>query len=271
MSEGMDEIDRHIRFIDTHCHFDFSPFSGNESDSIELAYAQGVRHIIVPTISAERFQRVLALANLHPMLFAAVGLHPLYIAQHIEQDIERLSDVLASKPNRLVAVGEIGLDLFMDNPQLERQLAILRTQLTLAKHHDLPVILHSRRSHDQLARELRAVNLSRGGVVHGFSGSLSQAQAFIKLGYYIGVGGTITYERAHKTRQVIAELPLSALLLETDAPDMPLSGYQGQPNRPERVRKVFEVLCELRAEPAAVVAETIWQNTCRLFGISASF
>lgn len=127
-----------------------------------------MRHIIVPTISAERFQRVLTLVNLHPMLFAAVGLHPLYIEQHIEQDVEHLSDVLASKPNRLVAVGEIGLDLFMDNPQLERQLAILRAQLKLAKHHDLPVILHSRRSHDQLSRELRSVNLSRGGVVHGF-------------------------------------------------------------------------------------------------------
>ncbi|MEZ2694193.1 TatD family hydrolase, partial [Hafnia alvei] len=219
--------------------------------------------------SAQRFQQVLELANRYPMLYAALGLHPLYIAQHREQDIDVLVQALAQKPNKLVAIGEIGLDLFMDDPQLERQITLLKAQLKLAKQYDLPVILHSRRSHDQLARELRNAAVPRCGVVHGFSGSLSQAQAFIKLGYFIGVGGTITYERAQKTRQVIAQLPLSALLLETDAPDMPLAGYQGQPNRPERVRQVFETLCQLRPESPAVIAEAILVNTDRLFGISA--
>ncbi len=257
------------QFVDTHCHFDFPPFSGNETESLELAYAQGVRSIIVPTISAQRFQQVLELANRYPMLYAALGLHPLYIAQHREQDINVLVQALAQKPNKLVAIGEIGLDLFMDDPQLERQISLLKAQLKLAKRYDLPVILHSRHSHDQLSRELRNAAVPRCGVVHGFSGSLSQAQAFIKLGYFIGVGGTITYERAQKTRQVIAQLPLSALLLETDAPDMPLAGYQGQPNRPERVRQVFETLCQLRPESPAVIAEAILVNTDRLFGISA--
>ena len=167
-------------------------------------------------------------------LFAALGLHPLYIAQHHEPQLEQLAMLLAERPHKLVAVGEIGLDLYMDNPQFERQQSVLLAQLRLAKQHDLPVILHSRRTHDQLAAALRRMQLPRRGVVHGFAGSLSQAQAFIRLGYYIGVGGTITYERAQKTRGVMAQLPLEALLLETDAPDMPLAGYQGQPNRPER-------------------------------------
>ena len=110
------------QFVDTHCHFDFPPFSGNESASLELAYAQGVRSIIVPTISAQRFQQVLELANRYSMLYAALGLHPLYIAQHHEQDIDILAQALALKPNKLVAIGEIGLDLFMDDPQLDRQI-----------------------------------------------------------------------------------------------------------------------------------------------------
>ena len=126
----------------------------------------------------------------------------------------------------------------MDNPQFERQQSVLQAQLKLAKQHDLPVILHSRRTHDQLAAALRRMQLPRRGVVHGFAGSLSQAQAFIRLGYYIGVGGTITYERAQKTRGVMAQLPLEALLLETDAPDMPLAGYQAAESPRTRRRGV---------------------------------
>ena len=145
---------------------------------------------------------------------------------------------------------------------------LLDDQLRLAKRYDLPVILHSRRTHDKLALHLKRAALSRTGVVHGFAGSLQQAQRFVELGYYIGVGGTITYERASKTRDVMARLPLSSLLLETDAPDMPLNGYQGQPNRPERVAQVFNTLCELREEDAETIAHTIIDNTRRLFALS---
>ena len=125
---------------------------------------------------------------------------------------------------------EIGLDLFGDDPQFERQQWLLDEQLKLAKRYDLPVILHSRRTHDKLAMHLKRHDLPCTGVVHGFSGSLQQAERFVQLGYKIGVGGTITYPRASKTRDVIAKLPLASLLLETDAPDMPLNGFQGQAN-----------------------------------------
>jgi TatD DNase family protein len=117
---------------------------------------------------------------------------------------------------------------------------------------------------------LRRHNLPRTGVVHGFAGSYQQAEAFIKLGYYIGVGGTITYPRASKTRQVMARLPLASLLLETDAPDMPLAGFQGQPNRPERLPDTFQVLCSLREEPPQLIAESIYRNSQTLFALPPS-
>ncbi|HDR2708089.1 TatD family hydrolase [Enterobacter mori] len=256
------------RFVDTHCHFDFPPFTGDEVPSIERAARAGVDAIIVPAIEAAYFERVLDLARRHDALYAALGLHPIVIEHHLDEHLDRLDAVLQTAEKKLVAIGEIGLDLYRENPQFERQQTILDAQLRLAKRHDLPVILHSRRTHDKLAMHLKRIDLPRRGVVHGFSGSLQQAQRFIELGYHIGVGGTITYPRASKTRDVMARLPLSALLLETDAPDMPLNGFQGQPNRPEQAARVFTTLCELRPEPAAVIAHALLENTRTLFGIT---
>ncbi|MDU6410386.1 MAG: TatD family hydrolase [Yersiniaceae bacterium] len=254
-------------FIDTHCHFDFPPFVGEAAASVARAADHQVRQIIVPAVTADRFDGVLALADRHDALFAALGLHPLFITQHDDAALARLAAHLKQPPATLVAVGEIGLDLYMDNPHFERQKALLEDQLHLAKQANLPVILHSRRTHDQLFSLLRKQALPATGVVHGFAGSLAQAQAFVKLGYAIGVGGTITYERAQKTRKTIAALPLSCLLLETDAPDMPLAGYQGQPNRPERAAQVFEVLCQLRPEPPETIAAALNANTRRVFNL----
>jgi TatD DNase family protein len=161
------------------------------------------RTIIVPAISAERFSRVLALAAQHEALYAALGLHPIVI-ERIPMRAGAAGSLLAQRPPKLVAVGEIGLDLYRDDPQFERQQALLEAQLRLAKRYDLPVILHSRRTHDKLAMLLKKHALPRTGVVHGFAGSLQQAERFVQLGYKIGVGGTITYPRASKTRDVMA-------------------------------------------------------------------
>lgn len=257
-----------FRFVDTHCHFDFPPFTGHEAQSIQQAADAGVQAIIVPAIEAAHFDRVLDLAGTHTALYAALGLHPIVIEKHLDAHIEVLEDKLRSESKKLVAIGEIGLDLYRDDPQFERQQTILDAQLKLAKHHNLPVILHSRRTHDKLAMHLKRHDLPRTGVVHGFAGSLQQAQRFIELGYKIGVGGTITYPRASKTRDVMTQLPLSSLLLETDAPDMPLNGFQGEPNRPEQAARVFATLCELRDEPADVIADALLRNTHDLFGIT---
>lgn len=253
------------RFYDTHCHFDFPPFTGREADSLETAKRAGVEKIVVPAIEAGRFATVLTLAAQHSALYAAVGLHPIVIHKHNEASLTLLEHHLQQQPDKLVAIGEIGLDLYMDDPLFDRQQTILDAQLKLAKRYGLPVILHSRRTHDKLAMHLKRHALPRTGVVHGFAGSLQQAKRFIDLGYYIGVGGTITYPRASKTRDVMAQLPLSSLLLETDAPDMPLNGFQGQPNRPERVADVFNALCELRCEPPCDIARALIYNADKLF------
>jgi len=253
------------RFIDTHCHFDFPPFSGDEIASLQRAADAGVGKIIIPATEAENFTRVLALAEQFAPLYAAVGLHPIVVERHDDGSLAALEAVLAAKPKKLVAIGEIGLDLYRDNPQFEHQAFLLDEQLRLAKRYDLPVILHSRRTHDKLAMHLKRHNLPRTGVVHGFSGSLQQAERFIQLGYKIGVGGTISYPRASKTREVMAALPLEALILETDAPDMPLNGFQGQPNRPERIADVFSNLCSLRSESPEQIAQTLYNNTYALF------
>lgn len=256
------------RFIDTHCHFDFPPFTGDEEASIQRAAAVGVSKIIIPATEADNFPRVLALAERFPQLYAAIGLHPIVVERHGDESLAQLEDAIAAKPAKLVAVGEIGLDLYRENPQFERQQYLLDEQLRLAKRYDLPVILHSRRTHDKLALHLKRHNLPRTGVVHGFAGSLQQAERFVQLGYKIGVGGTISYPRASKTRDVMAQLPLSALILETDAPDMPLNGYQGQPNRPERAAEVFTHLCSLRNEPPEEIASALLANTQALFSLS---
>lgn len=257
-----------LRFIDTHCHFDFPPFTGHEAQSIQQAASAGVQAIIVPAIEAANFDRVLDLARTHSALYAALGLHPIVVEKHQDVHLDQLEACILPAGEKLVAIGEIGLDLYRDDPHFERQQTLLDAQLKLAKRHDLPVILHSRRTHDKLAMHLKRADLPRTGVVHGFSGSLQQAQRFIELGYKIGVGGTITYPRASKTRDVMAQLPLSSLLLETDAPDMPLNGFQGQPNRPEQAARVFATLCELREESAVAIADALLQNTEDLFGIT---
>lgn len=253
------------RLIDTHCHFDFPPFVGNEVNALYLAQQQGINKLILPAVTADRFQRIVDLSTQYPAIYYALGLHPIYITQHDDDAIEQLKCCLAQHSDKLVALGEIGLDNYIDPAYLTRQISLLQQQLVFAEYYQLPVILHSRRTHELLVQQLKQASLTRAGVLHGFSGSFEQAQAFIQLGYYIGVGGVITYERAQKTRKAIARLPLSSLILETDAPDMPVFGFQGQPNRPEYMMHTLRVLSELRPEPIEEITEQIYLNTCRLF------
>ncbi len=166
-----------------------------------------------------------------------------------------------------MAVGECGLDP-KAHASAELQTESLLTQLKLAEDFCLPLILHGRRPvHDETLKLLRRVRPSRGGVIHGFSGSLQQARHYIELGFKLGVGGVITYPRANKTRTVFRELELEHLLLETDSPDMPLAGYQGQRNEPLRVVEVFAELCRIRGETQQTVGGQLEQNVQDLFGI----
>ncbi|MFV0576219.1 MAG: TatD family hydrolase [Vibrio sp.] len=257
--------------IDSHCHFDFAEFEEIEK---ELAKAQqaSVTKIIIPATGESNWQRVQQLSDEHDPLYYALGLHPYFIQQHGEQSIELLEKILIARIDKCVAVGECGLDFLLDaslmtDEYLERQHWIFEQQILLAKKYQLPLILHGRKSHDQILKYLRRHKPERGGVIHAFSGSEQQALEYIKLGFYIGVGGTITYERAQKTRNAVANLPVDSIVLETDAPDMPICGFQGQPNHPSRLGLILDALCSLRNESREKLQIQIWHNTCRLFNL----
>lgn len=260
------------QFFDTHTHFEaLLQRSGNSlSEALQLAQKSGVQKILMAAIKQENFAQVAELAHqAMQQLCYGVGLHPLFLTEHQLQDLNVIESYLIKNDKQLVALAEIGLERavpeLLTDENWQKQCELFSAQLSLAKKFNLPVSMHARRSNDQIVPFLRQANLSKCGVVHGFSGSYQQAKRLVDLGYYIGVGGTITYERANKTRKCIKRLPLDALVLETDTPDMPLAGFQGQPNRPERVVQVFNELCTLREELPQQIAETIWQTSSTLF------
>ncbi|MWN91102.1 metal-dependent hydrolase [Gilliamella sp. Pra-s65] len=250
-------------FIDTHCHFNFPLFTQHIAESIYQIQQANITGLIIPAVSASHFNTILQLSETYDEIYTALGLHPIY--RHTQADLQQLISILKTNPQKLVAIGEIGLDRHNLTIDWQEQLIIFREQLSLAKQFDLPVLIHSRKTHDIIYHELHRANLPCRGVIHGFSGSYQQAMQFVKLGYYIGVGGVISYSRANKTRNTIAQLPLESLVLETDAPDMPLSGRQGQPNRPEYITEVFKILTQLRNEPSDHILNTILTNTLTLF------
>ncbi|AGH39101.1 deoxyribonuclease [Bibersteinia trehalosi USDA-ARS-USMARC-189] len=266
-----------MRFFDCHTHLDYLAESLNVSVSQLQQNAQQaqVERLLVVAVFAENFAKVSACSQACPEhIVYGLGLHPLFIRQHQREHLDLLEKKLAEADPACTAVAEIGLEknvAELCTPILwQKQCEFLEAQLAFAKRFHLPVNLHSRKSHDVLASFLRKAQLARAGVVHGFAGSYEQAKRFVDLGYKIGVGGTITYVRANKTREAIRKLPLDSLLLETDSPDMSVFGFQGQPNRPERLQITFRTLCELRQEPAEQIAETIWQSSEQLFWKSAS-
>ncbi len=259
-------------FFDTHTHFDLLPQLTQISFDklISQSKAVSVEKILVLAGFSETFQETIQLCCQYPNELAyGLGLHPLYIKQHSLSDLDFLEKCLAEKDSRFVAIGEIGLERALEpliTPILwTKQCDFLEAQLALAKKYQLPVNLHSRKAHDQLFPFLKKVGLSKTGVIHGFSGSFQQAKRFVDLGYKIGVGGTITYPRANKTRQTISQLPLDCLVLETDSPDMPINGFQGMPNRPDRLPEVFKVLCELRKESPEQIVQSLWNESMKLF------
>lgn len=215
-------------WIDTHCHLDAPEFASDSLTVRAHAAGQGVVHCVLPAVELANFDAVRTLAHEGGDSYA-LGIHPLYVKHAREDDLARLDEQLKLHRDdpRLVAVGEIGLDYFVPelttSPLRERQEFFCREQLKLARKHQLPVILHVRRSADQLLKGLR--ELSNGktwhGIAHAFSGSSSQAFEFIKLGFKLGFGGAVTYERALQLRRLAASLPLESLVLETDAPDIP--------------------------------------------------
>jgi len=262
-----------MAWIDTHAHLD-APELAHDVDAVrEQARAQGVVHCVLPAVERSNWDSVRLLAHRHGDSYA-LGIHPLYTGRAQDEDLELLAHTLQQHraDPRLVAVGEIGLDYFVPGLDAERQQRFYREQLVLARRFDLPVILHVRRSADSLLKALRQVKV-RGGIAHAFNGSLQQAQAFVALGFKLGFGGAVTYDRALQLRRLAAELPLGSLVMETDSPDIPphwlyttaAERAQGQPqgrNTPAELPRIAQVVADLRGMAVADLAQVTTANAC---------
>ena len=259
-----------LRLCDSHCHLDFSDFDPIRKTLLEQCWAQGLRAIVIPGVEADHWSRVLQLCQLSegvaetPRLLPALGLHPCFIDRHQVEHLTMLEQQL--RHDSVVALGEIGLDLWQPEPDINAQLSWLEPQLDLAQQFKLPVLLHARRCHDQLAALLRKRGFSQGGIVHAFSGSRQQAERYLELGFKLGVGGAITYPRATKLKQTAQALGVEHWVLETDAPDMPMQGRQGQINRPDYLPQVLQSLEPLFELSREALAEQLWCNTQAVLG-----
>lgn len=267
-----------IDWTDTHCHLDAAEFAHDVQAVRERARAAGVGKVVIPAVSVGNFEAVRHLAHAGGDAYA-LGIHPICVPGAAEADLDVLDAALTAHCHdpRLVAVGEIGVDLFLPHlkrsPMRERQEFFYRAQLRLALKHDLPVILHVRRSADRLLKHLRALAPAAGwrGIAHAFNGSAQQAGAFVELGFKLGFGGTLTFEASRQIRQLAADLPLSALVLETDAPDIPPhwlyrtaeARAAGQPqgrNEPGELPRIAAELAALRGVSLQALAEATQAN-----------
>lgn len=209
-------------WIDTHCHLDAAEFDTDRDAVVERAKAAGVRQIVIPAVDACNLERVRELAHEHDFTYA-LGIHPLCVMGAKAGELDRVAEALERHRDdeRLVAVGEIGLDYFVEGIDEATQTRFYVEQLKLAKRVGLPVLLHVRRSADKLLAGLRRVEFPHGGIAHAFNGSAQQAQSFVDLGFKLGFGGTLTFERSLQIRRIAASVPDHVPVLETDAPDIP--------------------------------------------------
>ncbi len=250
--------------IDSHCHLDFATFDSDRQAVIERCLQSNINHIVIPGVMASTWLSLLKLCAPSPHLWPALGMHPMFMSSHQQADIMTLQTLATA--HDIVAIGEIGLDFFVPDHDKTQQIALFTAQLSLAQTLNLPVILHVRKAHDVVIELLKQYSLP-GGIVHAFSGSQQQAQRYIDAGFLLGVGGVITYPNAVRLRQLFTALPLSSIALETDAPDMPLHGQQGQRNSPESIAILHQLLSTLRPESSADIAEQTSLNVTRLFSL----
>jgi TatD DNase family protein len=253
-----------IRLCDSHSHIDAPEFAADRADVIARARAAGVVEQIVPAVTRASWEGVRLLAHAEPGIYAAYGLHPMYLADHRAPHLDELRWWLERE--RPVAVGECGLDFFVPDLDAQAQREYFEAQLRLAREFDLPLIMHARRAVDEVILAVRRIGALRG-VVHSFSGSAEQARQLWNMGFMIGLGGPITYPRANRLRSLVATMPIEYLLIETDAPDQPLFGHQGQRNEPARLSEVLAVAAELRGVDAPTLAAQTRDNAARLFNL----
>lgn len=270
-----------MRWIDTHCHLDAPEFTADRSAVRDRARAAGVNRIVIPAVEVDNFETVRSLAHASADAYC-LGIHPLFVERASRASLAQLDRQLAlhHADTRLVAVGEIGLDYFVpaltQSPLREKQEDYYRAQLQLARTYALPVVLHVRRSADRLLkhlRELRRPGAGWSGIAHAFNGSEVQALEFVKLGFKLGFGGAVTFERASQLRRLAATLPLESIVLETDAPDIPphwlytqadaraQGAAQGR-NEPGELPRIAAVVAQLRGISVQALADATERNAC---------
>ncbi len=253
-----------MTLIDSHCHFDDPRFDRDRERLYVRARDAGVVAQIVPAVTRDNWERVRQTCRRYPGLYPAYGLHPMFMAAHRDDHPAALGRWLDREA--AVAVGECGLDFFIDDPHRARQEQLFEQQVILAVERNLPLIVHARRAVEQVIGILRRHPACRG-VLHSFSGSRQQALRLMEMGFLMSFGGAITYDRATRLRRLVAGLPLEYLMLETDAPDQPDAGIRGQRNEPARLPAILSVVAELREEPREQIADITTRNAERLFGL----
>ncbi len=255
-----------MHLVDSHSHFDVADFDGDRATAHARAVAAGVTRQIVPAIAAAGWPTLKQVCAHFPGLHPAYGLHPMFLASHRPEHLVDLRSWIERE--RPVAVGECGLDYFIEGLDRDAQQHCFDAQLRLARDFDVPVIVHARRAVDAVIASIRRIGGLRG-VIHSFPGSAEQAAQLHGLGFLLGIGGPVTYERAKRLRSVVATIPIEQLLLETDSPDQPGASHRGQRNEPANLVEVLDVIADLRGMARADVAAATTANAERLFGLPA--
>ncbi|HEY0197978.1 MAG TPA: TatD family hydrolase [Rhodanobacter sp.] len=253
-----------FNLIDSHVHLDDDEFAADRDAVIQRAAQKGVGAMIIPSVDAASWPRIGSICAEHPQLHPAYGLHPLFLSNHAPGHVEMLSSWIAG--HAAVAVGEIGLDFHADGLDRQLQQRYFESQLNIAGERNLPVIVHARGAIEETTLTMRRMGGLRG-VVHSFSGSEQQAEQLWRMGFHIGIGGPVTYDRARRLRRIVAAMPIEFLLLESDAPDQPDSSHHGQRNEPAHIADVLRTIAELRGEPESSIADATTANAKRLFGL----
>ena len=250
--------------IDAHCHLDFINFDKDRDVVLQRAKQNGISDIIIPGVSANNWQKIKLLCEQNKELHPCYGLHPYWADQHEKNDIEKLENFI--NENSCIAIGECGLDYRPEQADKKKQLYFFEAQLNIAEQKNLPVIIHSVRATEDVIQQLRN-RPKLNGMVHSYSGSYEQALQLIEMGFYISLGGAITYSRANRLRSITSKLPLTALLIETDAPDQPDASHQHERNEPAYLLEVLNTLSKLRNETKEEISRQTTENTKTLFNM----
>lgn len=257
-----------MRLIDTHTHLDFPDFDADRTEVLARSRALGVQRLVVLGVYQANWQRLWHLVEANEDLHAAFGLHPVYLDDHQPQHLDELRDWLSrlAGHRKLCAVGEFGLDYYLETLDRQRQQVLFEAQLELAIEFQLPALLHVRRAHAATIATLKRLRPKRGGIIHAFAGSYEEAREYIKLGFRLGLGGAATWPQANRLRKVVAQLPEQSIVLETDAPDMAPAMHPHQRNSPEYLADICAELATLRGVTPEELAAASSRNAHELFG-----